>query len=359
MVKIDHLSTSKKATLGDYAVGRDNNFNLLRVLAAIMVVINHSDALATGTPTPTLLKKYTGMDCGNIAVDIFFVTSGFLVMASLEKRSLANYFSARLLRILPALAASIVLCAFLVGPTFTKESFPAYFCDSHVWYFVAKNISLLSGPAFSLPGVFGTNPLPNVVNGSLWTLPWEARLYTLLGFLAYTTRYTPIKCLINLRTLALFTTFLVVTLHVVNFYCPVVSKEGMRVVSAFFLGSTFYWLRSAIPLNRQYLLLAFGLLALTAAINKSLFFLSYTAVLPYLVFGIAYLPGGFIRRFNNFGDYSYGIYIYSFPIQQSLVAIANPTPLELSIYSLAIVFPLAALSWHYLENKILQNFRRT
>ena len=94
---------------------------------------------------------------------------------------------------------------------------------------------------------------------------------------------------------------------------------------------------------------------LLATLNKQLFFVVYTLSVPYLLFYVAYIPSGKIRKFNEVGDYSYGIYIYAFPIQQSIAAIIpNVSVPTMILLSFAITFVLAYFSWHIVEKRFLR-----
>src|SRR5487761_1170379 len=107
--------------LSEAARGRDNNFNLLRFLAAFAVLISHSFSLATGVSDAEPLRAAYGLTWGDIAVDVFFVTSGFLVTASLLKRRSATAFVwARVLRIFPALWLMLFLTVFGMGLALTS-----------------------------------------------------------------------------------------------------------------------------------------------------------------------------------------------------------------------------------------------
>jgi peptidoglycan/LPS O-acetylase OafA/YrhL len=89
--------------------------------------------------------------------------------------------------------------------------------------------------------------------------------------------------------------------------------------------------------------------------QKQMFFVGYSILLPYLVFYIAYIPGGRIRNFNKAGDYSYGIYIYAFPVQQSIAElIPNISVFGMVCLSFIITFILAYFSWHFVEKKFLK-----
>lgn len=95
---------------------------------------------------------------------------------------------------------------------------------------------------------------------------------------------------------------------------------------------------------------------LLSIFNKDLFFVVYTLSLPYMIFYLAYVPKGKIRSFNKVGDYSYGIYIYAFPVQQSIAAAIFPgiSVANMVLGSFAVTFVLAFLSWHFIEKKFLK-----
>lgn len=101
------------------------------------------------------------------------------------------------------------------------------------------------------------------------------------------------------------------------------------------------------------MLSVFALLITT--VNKDEFLLVYLCVLPYIIFYLAYIPEGIIRSFNRLGDYSYGMYIYAFPVQQSISALFP----KVSVYSmialsLLVTLTLAVLSWHLIEVRALK-----
>jgi len=96
------------------------------------------------------------------------------------------------------------------------------------------------------------------------------------------------------------------------------------------------------------------ILLMLSAIDPSIFMPVYTITLPYLIFYIAYVPAGKIRLYNNFGDYSYGMYVYAYPVQQAVMA-AYPSAslVEMIVYPFIITLVLAYFSWHIVEKKAL------
>lgn len=178
-----------------WASGR-NNFNALRLVAAWMVIYGHAWAI-TGTAGQDVITWLTQFKfAGAVAVDLFFVISGFLIAASLQRNSVRNYLQARALRILPALVTCVALSVFVLGPLLTTAR--DYWHSPQTWRYLLLNASLWS-TTHTLPGVFEHLPY-TAVNGSLWTLPGEARLYlallvaSLCGVLT-PPRYTPLWAL--------------------------------------------------------------------------------------------------------------------------------------------------------------------
>ena len=172
-------------TLGERATGRDNNFNLVRLMAAGLVLVSHSWPL-TGTPGEPL-ERVAGFSLGHLGVDIFFVVSGFLVTGSLLDRPMRSFLRARALRIFPALAANAFGTALVIGPFVTALPLAGYFTTWDTWRYALQNsLTWPMGVCWTLPGVFLGNPGGHAVNGALWSLPWELTMYVLLALLGAT-----------------------------------------------------------------------------------------------------------------------------------------------------------------------------
>lgn len=169
--------------LSELAANKNNNFNLIRLAAAIAVLINHCFPLATGREVDFWIGSHLGISLGSIAVDIFFATSGFLVTGSLlSSNDIIRFIRARILRIYPALIVMLFITTILIGGYFTSLHMKDYLASSGTLKYFLKNGSLFTGASYTLPGVFETNPYKGAVNGSLWTLPYEIWMYSTLAF---------------------------------------------------------------------------------------------------------------------------------------------------------------------------------
>lgn len=320
----------------------DNNFDFLRLFAASAVVIGHSYWLS-GNIQHEPLRQFTGhSDMADVAVNLFFVMSGFLIAASwLNSRSPVDFLGKRALRIFPALFVSVLLGVGLVGSLATQLPLEEYFSDSQTLAYL-WNLLLLS--RFELPGVFLDNPFPRTVNGSLWTLPYEVGMY--LGLLGLGLLRLLHRHLVPLIPLGLMLLHFVLMprLGIDSELLEKVSRLGMF----FFSGTALYLYRAQVPWNAGLALGLLGLNLLTAGSDH--WFLVHVLTLPYLAIYLAHLRVPGLARAGRAGDFSYGVYIFSFPLQQLIIwrypGLSVPA---FALLSLAGSLALGVLSWHFIE----------
>jgi peptidoglycan/LPS O-acetylase OafA/YrhL len=321
------------------AVARENNFNLIRMAAALAVMVTHSFALPTGNLSAQPFASR--MALGAIAVDVFFVTSGFLVTASLLRRSLIEFAIARVLRIYPALIVMCALTVLVLGPAMTSSG--DYF-NADTWRYAWRNALIAPGAPSTLPGVFDSNPM-HAVNGSLWTLPYEVRMYVALAVLGIAVSWIRHhRTALKLAVLALAASGLCLWMVRPD---AILGHLGWM----FFAGA----LLQLVPVRISgWVALALLALTLLSAIDAQLFKYVYALALPYVVIAIAEIPKGPVLAYNRLGDYSYGVYIYAFPVEQMVIALKpHSSPASVFLLSAALTLPLAALSWHLIEKQAL------
>lgn len=332
--------------------GRDNNLNLLRILAAVGVLVSHAFVL-TGSTDPLL--PLAGETIGHFALVIFFAISGFLIARSFTRRATVwHWLTARVLRIFPGLLAVLLLSALVLGPLVTSLPLAEYMRDPESWTYVPRNLSLAL-LQYPLPGVFAENPYGPAVNGSLWTLFYEAVCYAgvlvagLFGLLER--RWAMLALLVVF--IAGYAAFLVVDNAGLS-----IGALGYRLARLlplalpFVLGMVVHAWRDAVVLDWRLAALLW-LLAWPA---------SYTPVygewlvlaLGYTVLTFAFLPRGALLHYNRMGDFSYGTYLYAFPCQQLAIWLLPDQGWATNIaISLPAALLLGALSWRLVERPSL------
>lgn len=348
---------SSSPTLGELAVGKDNNFNLLRLLAAFAVLISHSFAMLA---QPEPFAASVGKNLGAMAVDVFFVTSGFLVCASLMRSQNAfDYFRARAFRIFPALWVMLVFSVFILGAGLSRLDFVSYLHEAQIWRYFLKNAVLMGGVEFYLPGLFGQNHLTGIVNGSLWSMIYELSMYVLLLLTCfayfYVVKYRPrTQAIIVALFVFLGAWFLSDRFYLLD------HLQLLRFVWFFFIGSVFYWIRHRIPMSGKIIVCIIAAACIALSINGHAFLFVYYLGLAYLLFYLAYVPAGKIRAFNRAGDYSYGVYLYAFPLQQALLASYSGWTVSMLAISAGVLTLMCAIcSWHWIEQPALALRSRT
>src|SRR5579863_8718431 len=162
---------------------RANNFDAVRLLAALSVVFSHSFLIAEGSEAREWLVRLSGNQCvlGLLGVFVFFMISGYLVTESWCRRPAPGQFALRrTLRIYPGLVVNALVCGLVAGPLISALPLRGYFHDAALRDFFHKVLTLNPGP-LHLPGVlFADNSVGPLINGSLWTLRYEAMMYAMV-----------------------------------------------------------------------------------------------------------------------------------------------------------------------------------
>lgn len=318
-----------------------------------MVLLSHCYPLSGHSDNEPLAALSTGggsTDIATIGVTIFFAISGFLIAQSVTRsRSLVSFAKSRALRLLPALALSTAFCVFVLGPIASEDAVGTYFTNPRTWRFLLHTIAL--DPQGELPGVFLSNVYPAAVNGSLWTIPVEVWCYAALGIAAFVglLRSRLAFCLVVVAAAICFRVFESSARVLIPFGAAYTTPY---LIGTFFFGAICFLFRAVLPVS----LPVAGIVALFAgaAFITSGSLYGYYGGIGYLTLCLAYNPKLQVRWFLRLGDYSYGIYVFAFPVQQFIVwwlGISNP----ITLFALAMpaTLLLAMISWHLVERRAL------
>jgi peptidoglycan/LPS O-acetylase OafA/YrhL len=324
-----------------------NGFTGLRLALAVAVVVSHAFSVATGAAGDEPLARLTGYTLGEHAVNGFFAVSGFLVTMSCDRRGIRDYAVARTLRILPGLVAATLVVSLGLGAALTRLPVSDYWRDPGLWSFIRGTLTTFKSNA-ALPGVFEHNPYRAPL-GTVWTLKYEVLCY--LGVLV-----AALCGLLRRRWSALvIVAGLALALTIVGGLrgsdLPKGTETALRLPLIFAGGACLYLWRERLRISGGALAcLAFGACVLARTpVYPALLFLAET-------YGVVWLALGPLARgvFDPPADLSYGVYLYGWPIQQTLHAlwpeISGPALLA---SALAATLPVAALSWYGVERPAL------
>lgn len=332
--------------------GRNNHFNLVRLTAALAVLVSHAFALSTGNDSLEPMRALTGSSLGNHAVALFFGISGLLIARSFDRRlSIWHFGVSRFMRIWPALFLVLLLTVGILGPLMSTLDFGNYFAEPGTWLYLPSNLSL----AFrrdELPGVFVDNPYPLAVNGSLWTLFYEVVLYggvVMAGVLGLLRRPRLFAIVLLLALAGNVGSILYEPVGGIMRRLDLLGRNGL----AFAFGAAIYVWRDTMRLGPAG---AIGLIVITLAFVQTQFLAAaFNITLIYIVFWLALVPKGALLKFNRLGDYSYRIYIFAFPTQQALIAVYPGQGPWLNVaLATPVTICLAVLSWLLVEERSLQ-----
>jgi peptidoglycan/LPS O-acetylase OafA/YrhL len=331
-----------------------NNFDFLRWLAASMVLFSHEYAvLGRGGEEP--LVRLTGgfAALGTLGVDVFFVISGCLVTASMARGTSIPYFiGSRALRIVPGLVVALLVTVLVFGALATSLPLPDYFRDPSTWRYVSRGLAL-HDLQWTLPGVFEGSPLPAVVNGSLWSLWPEVQMYgavTLLGIAAW---IVPVRRRVVLAVGMVAVAIVALASHpdLAGQHLEGASLARLAVLFALgaIVGLMGWRARAGWPC------FAAALACALLARHSALFVPAFDLAVALGVIGLAYARLPRVRNWGRYGDWSYGMYVYAFPVQQLVTFYFPGIPFVMHlVLAYAVTLTLGAVSWHWIESPALR-----
>lgn len=346
-----------KKTGADDVKRPSNNFDSLRLIFAVLVIFSHSFPLTRGSNDTEPLSRITfgQINFGNIGVWAFFVISGFLITRSWQRSPrVIPYLRRRIARIYPGFTVAALLSAIFVYPFVAN---PPTYVPVSILDFVLRTLQLQQ---FTMSPVFMHNPSPNALNGSLWSVPFEFWCYIgvmVLGLVG----------LLQRRAVVIVIFALVIGAHLyidLTGWNPGGAIFGKifgyprfwaNVLPFYLAGTLFQIYGGKSLLNSRIIAVAAALLIAADFVPHAL-----VVVLPicgsYLLMALAYWPALHPLHLGRFGDFSYGTYLYAFPIQQLLVLRVHGQidPWLLFAEATPITLILGALSWFLVERHFLQ-----
>lgn len=327
---------------------RENNFDALRLVAALSVILSHAFFIAQGVEKNDPLNRLTGNQSmlGLAGVFVFFAVSGFLVTQSFEQtRSPLRYLIKRALRIFPALIVCLILTAFVLGPIVTTLPLGEYLKRPEPWRYVFYN-SFFDIRVHELPGVvFVNNQTGAEVNGSLWSLGCEFDMYLMVLVLG----------VLRLIRLPVCLALLALGMACIAFPDALGFLGGWGWTLSFFAaGMVLYKLRDTRIFDGRVALLALAGLALSIPLRQ--FILLFPLFGCYLALYLALNPKLPIIPATKFGDLSYGLYIFGWPSEELMIWLMHgqATWWQEFLLSTLLAGSLAFLSWHLVEKRALR-----
>jgi len=321
----------------------------MRICLAASVLLWHSYGFSYGIAAAEKSWRTPAGLILEVILPMFFCLSGFLVSGSLERcRDLRTFLALRAIRICPALCVEVFISALVLGAIVTSVSLTEYFTSRQFFSYFMNTIGWIH---YFLPGVFLDNPTQRIVNLSLWTVPYELECYIVL----------PVLVLIGFMrsraiSLAMFVACTILVMGLLHLSgesgTPPGGVHGRVLLLCFLAGAVIFRYRDLLPYHGALALAAAALAIATLRYDYSVFlapiFVAYVTV---------YLGLQNPRRtlFIDSGDYSYGVYLYAAPIQQTVTwafGPANNWALNAAVALPATVL-FALFSWHAVEKPFL------
>jgi peptidoglycan/LPS O-acetylase OafA/YrhL len=340
---------------------KDNAFGIMRVVLASLVILTHSFFLGD-YGVDWMVRFSRGQESiGGLAVKGFFVLSGFLITRSfIGSKTVRQYISGRILRIMPGFWVSLLVVAFLFAPltmfVITGSINGFYLSAENGPLDYIRNNFLLDMRQYDILAITSSLPWKNAFNGSLWTLIYEAWAYVIIGLLGFFGLLKDKSKIILLLTGGLFLMYIMRlgSPETVRLIFPALYDIQLVSLLLFFMvGSVFYLHRDLFAFSNRYVILSS--LVLVVAARRGFYGVASPVLYSYIIMYLACrLP--YFKNIDRKADYSYGIYIYAFPVQQLLSALKFNSNhyIIYSIVSLMVTLPFAVLSYHIVEKPALR-----
>lgn len=331
-----------------------NNLDLLRLSLAILVIFAHSYALTLGTNANEPLYLFSGgqLTFGDFAVDVFFIISGYLVSRSWSNTgNIFKFLKKRFLRIYPAFIAASIFGLILARISVTPHKHSYIDPKILLWH-------LLTLKDFYLEGAFASNPFSGVINGSLWSISFEFWCYFGTAILGLSKLMDQRRAILALFLISwcISIVFAMLNLRIggaglisqIFGYPPI----WARIMPFYLMGTLLFlyqdWFRE---FGDRLSMFAFWLVlvALSAPFGA-------TVLMPFILGLLVYRisTARAIQSPQLKGDYSYGVYLYAFPVQQLLLCFwPQLSPGQLLVISLIPIFGMASFSWHLIESRCI------
>lgn len=325
--------------------GRSSGFDYTRVILAIVIILSHGMMTSYGAAKQDLVLAHFWARPILFLVPMFFSLSGFLVAGSWERcRTMVAFLGLRVLRIFPALSAQVVLSALIIGPILTTYTLHAYFRDPLFFQFLWNAVGHTQ---YLLPGVFTHNP-DQAVNGQLWTVPFEFYCYIALTVLALfgvvKRRWMLLAALIGVQ-------FLLAVHAIRTTHAATMPLSGALVSVCFMWGLALYRFRDRVPASGKLALLCLVVSYCGLMIPNGKYFVTLPIAYFTNYIGLLNPPRD---RYLMSGDYSYGLYVFSYPVQQVIASYPQMRIWWLNdLIALPISLLIAYVSWHLLEKRAL------
>lgn len=331
---------------------RSNNFNFLRLLFATLVILSHSPELIDGNRNRELLTQiFHTISFGELAVDGFFLLSGFLIVKSWHlKPEAAPFLFNRILRIYPGYIVASVICVFVIG-MFGADNLETYVANINLKWFI-KGLINLTPP--SANDVFNGWPY-KALNGAMWTIRYEFYCYLtvlalgLLGVIS--NRYYWLLFSVLIAALFIYSkTAISVTLFNLQFS---LESPIYRLGAFFSVGGCYYLFFEKLKLTVITISISFVFLAL-ALFSNTYSEIVLAVVGGALLFSFANANIKHLNRFQTLPDVSYGLYLYAWPVQKMLIFYV-PSISPWTVFGMATVLciGLGWFSWTFVEKPFM------